>query len=140
MTWPALPYPDWSATCETLNAHTQVLGKLAATLAPPEPQLQHAALRLSARGWQTLPPHEAALAFATALASDACGVCAWDPELAASLWLSPPPPGRAWTRSSFGGSRQGSPPVEADRACELDAVEAGNQPPTSSGSKLASGS
>src|SRR4051794_3408068 len=47
MTWPALPYPDWSATCETLHAHTQVLGKLAATLAPPEPQLQHAALRLS---------------------------------------------------------------------------------------------
>jgi hypothetical protein len=55
MTWPALPYPDWSATCDTLHAHTQVLGKLAATLAPPEPQLQHAALRLSARGWQTLP-------------------------------------------------------------------------------------
>jgi uncharacterized protein DUF5996 len=32
-----------------------VLGKLAATLAPPEPQLQHAALRLTARGWETLP-------------------------------------------------------------------------------------
>jgi hypothetical protein len=32
-----------------------VLGKLAATLAPPEPQLQHAALRLTARGWETAP-------------------------------------------------------------------------------------
>jgi hypothetical protein len=32
-----------------------VLGKLAATLAPPEPQLQHAALRLTPRGWETLP-------------------------------------------------------------------------------------
>jgi hypothetical protein len=32
-----------------------VLGKLAVALAPPEPQLQHAALRLSARGWETLP-------------------------------------------------------------------------------------
>lgn len=32
-----------------------VLGKLAVVLAPPEPQLQHAALRLSARGWETLP-------------------------------------------------------------------------------------
>jgi hypothetical protein len=32
-----------------------VLGKLAAKLAPPEPQLQHAALRLTARGWETLP-------------------------------------------------------------------------------------
>jgi Family of unknown function (DUF5996) len=53
--WPALPYESWSATCDTLHAHTQVLGKLAATLAPPEPQLQHAALRLTARGWETLP-------------------------------------------------------------------------------------
>src|SRR5688572_19132646 len=54
--WPALPtYEAWSATCDTVHAHTQVLGKLAATLAPPEPQLQHAALRLTARGWETLP-------------------------------------------------------------------------------------
>ena len=54
--WPALPpYDSWSATCDTLHAHTQVLGKLAVVLAPPEPQLQHAALRLSARGWETLP-------------------------------------------------------------------------------------
>jgi hypothetical protein len=53
--WPALPYEEWSATCDTLHAHSQVLGKLAVALAPPEPQLQHAALRLSARGWETLP-------------------------------------------------------------------------------------
>jgi len=53
--WPALPYEAWQATCDTLHAHTQVLGKLAATLAPPEPQLQHAALRLTARGWESLP-------------------------------------------------------------------------------------
>jgi hypothetical protein len=53
--WPSQRYEDWSATCDTLHAHTQVLGKLAAELAPPEPQLQHAALRLSARGWETLP-------------------------------------------------------------------------------------
>jgi hypothetical protein len=53
--WPSLPYDAWQATCDTLHAHTQVLGKLAATLAPPEPQLQHAALRLTARGWETLP-------------------------------------------------------------------------------------
>src|ERR687897_1684764 len=53
--WPALAYDNWSATCDTLHAHTQVLGKLAVALAPPEPQLQHAALRLSARGWETLP-------------------------------------------------------------------------------------
>ena len=53
--WPALPYEEWQATRDTLHAHTQVLGKLAAALAPREPQLQHSALRLSARGWETLP-------------------------------------------------------------------------------------
>jgi hypothetical protein len=53
--WPALPYKRWHATCDTLHAHTQVLGKLAAGLAAPEPQLQHAALRLTARGWETAP-------------------------------------------------------------------------------------
>jgi hypothetical protein len=55
MSWPALPFDAWRATCDTLHAHTQVLGKLAVALAPPEPQLQHAALRLSTRGWETLP-------------------------------------------------------------------------------------
>jgi hypothetical protein len=55
LAWPALSYEQWSATCDTLHAHTQVLGKLAVALAPPEPQLQHAALRLSARGWETAP-------------------------------------------------------------------------------------
>jgi Family of unknown function (DUF5996) len=53
--WPAVAYDEWRATCDTLHAHTQVLGKLAAKLAPPEPQLQHAALRLTARGWETAP-------------------------------------------------------------------------------------
>jgi hypothetical protein len=53
--WPSVSYEDWSETCDTLHAHTQVLGKLAAKLAPAEPQLQHAALRLTARGWETYP-------------------------------------------------------------------------------------
>jgi len=53
--WPAVSYDQWRATCDTLHAYTQVLGKLAAKLAPPEPQLQHAALRLTARGWETAP-------------------------------------------------------------------------------------
>lgn len=50
-----LPYAAWKDTCDTLHAHTQVLGKLAVALAPPEPQLQHAALRLTVRGWETAP-------------------------------------------------------------------------------------
>src|SRR5437763_14699356 len=53
--WPAVNYEQWRETCDTLHAHTQVLGKLAAKLAPAEPELQHAALRLTARGWETLP-------------------------------------------------------------------------------------
>lgn len=55
MDWPALRYEDWAPTCDTLHAHTQVLGKIAVVLAPAEPQLQHAALRLTARGWETAP-------------------------------------------------------------------------------------
>jgi hypothetical protein len=62
-------YEQWSATCDTLHAHTQVLGKLAVALAPPEPQLQHAALRLTARGWETLalPAPDGSGAFVAAL-------------------------------------------------------------------------
>ena len=53
--WPTLPaYEQWSETCDTVHALTQVLGKFAVALAPPEPELQHAALRLTARGWETL--------------------------------------------------------------------------------------
>ncbi len=53
--WPSVDYEAWRATCDTLHAHTQVLGKLAVALAPPEPELQHAALRITARGWATRP-------------------------------------------------------------------------------------
>jgi len=53
--WPSLAYGDWRDTCDTLHAHTQVLGKLAATISPPEPQYLHLALRLTARGWETRP-------------------------------------------------------------------------------------
>src|SRR4051794_20018363 len=67
--WPSLAYDDWSATCDTLHALTQLLGKLAVALAPPEPQLQHAALRLTARGWETrpLPAPDGSGAFAATL-------------------------------------------------------------------------
>jgi|ERR1700733_14990670 hypothetical protein len=51
--WPPVSYADWRATCDTLHAHTQVLGKLAVALAPPEPEFQHTALRLTARGLET---------------------------------------------------------------------------------------
>jgi hypothetical protein len=53
--WPALSYDDWGPCCDTVHALTQLLGKFAAATAPPEPQLQHDALRLTARGWETAP-------------------------------------------------------------------------------------
>jgi hypothetical protein len=67
--WPALPYEEWVSTRDTLHSHTQVLGKLATALAPPEPQLQHTALRLGARGWETapLPAPDGSGAFAVVL-------------------------------------------------------------------------
>jgi hypothetical protein len=67
--WPALDYEAWVATCDTLHSHAQVVGKLATRLAPPEPQLQHAALRLTARGWETrpLPAPDRSGAFVAAL-------------------------------------------------------------------------
>jgi Family of unknown function (DUF5996) len=67
--WPAVDYESWAATCDTLHAHTQVLGKFAVALARPEPQLQHAALRLTARGWETapLPAPDGSGAFVVAL-------------------------------------------------------------------------
>ena len=67
--WPALSYEGWSETCDTLHAHTQVLGKLAVELAPPEPELQHAALRLTPRGWETsvLPAPDGSGAFVAGL-------------------------------------------------------------------------
>ena len=67
--WPSLPYDAWHATRDTLHAHTQVLGKLAVTLAPPEPELQHGALRETARGWETslLPAPDGSGAFTAVL-------------------------------------------------------------------------
>jgi hypothetical protein len=53
--WPPVSYEEWRETCDTLHAHTQLLGKLAVALAPPEPELQHGALRVTARGWETAP-------------------------------------------------------------------------------------
>ena len=53
--WSHVSYESWRETCDTLHAHTQLLGKLAVALGRPEPELQHAALRLTARGWETTP-------------------------------------------------------------------------------------
>ena len=36
--WPALRYEEWRETCDTVHAHTQVLGKLAVASASPAPR------------------------------------------------------------------------------------------------------
>ena len=64
--WSATPYEEWRETCDTLHAHTQFLGKLCVAPSPPAPPLQHAALRLTARGWATLPLPSPAHAVASA--------------------------------------------------------------------------
>jgi hypothetical protein len=67
--WSQPRYDTWRATCDPLHAHFQVLGNPAVDLAPPEQQLQHTALRLTKRGWETapLPSPDGSGAFGVAL-------------------------------------------------------------------------
>jgi len=69
-------YEEWSATCDTLHAHTQVLGQYVLD-------------------WEDVgaspDPHASALAFARAASRHPCAVCEWDPARAASAEGTPPP-------------------------------------------------
>ena len=67
--WPSVSYEEWSETCDTLHAPHPGARQARGELAPPEPQLQHAALRLTARGWETgpLPAPDGSGAFVVAL-------------------------------------------------------------------------
>ena len=115
--WPALVYGDWSETCDTLHAHTQVLGKLAAHLAPPEPQLQHSALRLTARGWETAPqpaPDDSgAFVAALDLHENAAGVEHVDGR-EVRVALTPDRPVADVTREVLGAVRELAGAVEID--------------------------
>ncbi len=53
--WPALPYPEWRATRDTLHMYSQVLGKLRLALSPFEPEWGNVALYVTARGLTTSP-------------------------------------------------------------------------------------
>jgi Family of unknown function (DUF5996) len=53
--WPALPYPEWRATRDTLHMYTQVIGKLRLALSPLEPEWANVPLYLTARGLTTSP-------------------------------------------------------------------------------------
>src|SRR5436189_2014440 len=115
--WPSLSYGPWSATCDTLHAHTQVLGKLAVELAPPEPQLQHAALRLTARGWETLalPAPDGSGALVAALDLQAHqGVVEHSDGKAQRVPLTPNRPVADVTREMLAGARKLAGPVAID--------------------------
>jgi hypothetical protein len=116
--WPTLSYTGWRATCETLHAHTQVLGKLAARLAAPEPQLQHAALRLTARGWETLalpaPDGSGALVVALDLRTHEALVEHSDGRRVRRIALAPDRPVGTVTREVLGAVRELAGAVEID--------------------------
>jgi len=117
--WPAVNYEDWSSTCDTLHAHTQVLGKLAAALAPPEPEFQHVALRLTARGWETaaLPAPDGSGAIVAAL--DLRAHEAVVEHTGGGLWRGPLAPDRPVgevTRAVLEAVRELAGPVEINPA------------------------
>jgi hypothetical protein len=113
--WPPLSYESWRDTCDTLHAHTQLLGKLAVALAPPEPELQHAALRLTARGWETtaLPAPDGSGALVVALdlhAHEAVVEHTGDP--ARRVALTPDRPVGTVTREVLEAARDAAGPFE----------------------------
>jgi hypothetical protein len=115
--WPSVPYDEWRSSLDTLHAHTQVLGKLAATLAPPEPELQHAALRLTARGWETapLPAPDGSGAFVVVLDLHAHeAVAEHDDGRRQPVPLTPDRPVGEVTREVLAAVRGISGPVEID--------------------------
>jgi hypothetical protein len=119
MSWPELRYEEWSATRDTLHAHTQVLGKLATVLAPPEPQLQHTALRLTARGWETLPlpAPDGSGAFVVALDLHAAeAVVEHNDGRVERIALVPDRPVAEVTREVLAAVRRLAGPVEIDPA------------------------
>jgi hypothetical protein len=53
--WPALPFPEWKETAETLHMWTQVVGKVRLALSPWTNHSWHVTLYLTARGLTTSP-------------------------------------------------------------------------------------
>lgn len=53
MQWPALPYAEWSDTCETLHMWTQIAGKIRMAMTPPINHWWHVTLYVTPRGLGT---------------------------------------------------------------------------------------
>ena len=115
--WPALEFANWRETCDTLHANTQILGKLAVALAPPEPQLLHAALRLTGRGWETqlLPAPDGSGAFVAGLDLRAHEAFVEHSDgRATRLALAPDRAVADVTRELLGAARELAGPFEVD--------------------------
>ncbi|HWF07672.1 MAG TPA: DUF5996 family protein [Bryobacteraceae bacterium] len=48
--WPALPFAEWEATCDTLHMWTQIVGKTRMALSPPQNHWWHVTLYVTPRG------------------------------------------------------------------------------------------
>ncbi len=53
--WPSLPYAEWKETLDTIHMYSQIPGKIRLALSPREPEWQHTALYVNARGLTTGP-------------------------------------------------------------------------------------
>jgi len=53
--WPALPFPEWESTCDTLHMWTQIVGKTRLALTPLENQWWNVPFYLTPRGLTTSP-------------------------------------------------------------------------------------
>ena len=53
--WPALPFPEWKETAQTLHMWTQVVGKVRLALSPWTNHSWHVTLYLTGRGLTTSP-------------------------------------------------------------------------------------
>src|ERR1700722_8211780 len=53
--WPALPFPEWEATCDTVHLWTQIVGKTRLTLSPPQNHWWQVPLYVTPRGLNTSP-------------------------------------------------------------------------------------
>jgi hypothetical protein len=116
-TWPVLAYEDWSATCDTLPAHNAGPRQAGGRLAPPEPQLQHSALRLTARGWETPPlpaPDGSGALRRRARPARARGVVEHSDGRVQRVALTPRPPVGAVTRDVLEAVRELAGAVEID--------------------------
>ncbi|HEY6391054.1 MAG TPA: DUF5996 family protein, partial [Bryobacteraceae bacterium] len=48
--WPALPFPEWESTCDTLHMWTQIVGKTRLALTPLENHWWNVVLYVTPRG------------------------------------------------------------------------------------------